>query len=589
MAKQGEHKTLWKWGLSNVCLLLYWKTISVDKVNNHSEISWEMYLGFGGGLIATNKRNYTVVIDGKTYTGTVDVHTNNSDLKLLTSGTTIIPHDAYGKKTFSYSYELQWDILGDSTPTRGGSSTGVLDDIPIVPVSVITAPNFTDEENPTITYGNGGVMVGTIEAGISLTHAEDDIAYREVDKSTNSYTFNLTEDERKILRKAVTTGNTIQVHFYIRSTIHGLRYWEHLTKTFTLVNYMPTVNPVVKDTNAKTKALTGDESVLIPGYSNAYFDVGASPKKEATVQSQSATCGAIVKTTATGTFEAVPSNAFTFYCRDSRGYMVYQTYTAETVGYFKPTCNQSVKLNMDGTMDLSITGKCFTGSFGAKNNTLKVEHRFREAGNEWGAWEDITVTLGDMRNGTYTLTTEKSGFDPSGTYEFQARVTDALTSAESAIDSITLEPIFDWSRNDFNFNVPVSIQGDTINDFVVATGTEAMYPTNPANGTWYWRKWKSGRAECYGRRNFGAMAVTTAWGNLYRSEYLTQDFPSGLFTAVPEVIDITYSFGSSGGWIVRHENTMPTNSQSGSFIMVRPASATISSSFIGFNVIGRWK
>jgi hypothetical protein len=170
-------------------------------------------------------------------------------------------------------------------------------------------------------------------------------------------------------------------------------------------------------------------------------------------------------------------------------------------------------------------------------------------------------------------------------YVFQCRAVDKLATIASGQYTVRLLPIFDWGENDFNFNVPVSFQGEQMVDFIVEQGTASM----GSNGTWYWSKWKSGKAECYGVRNYGNMAVTTAWGGLYRSESFNQSLPSGLFNATPAVINIEYRGSNYGGWIAKHEATTPSATNSGGFIVVRPASATISQAYIGFHVIGRWK
>jgi hypothetical protein len=85
------------------------------------------------------------------------------------------------------------------------------------------------------------------------------------------------------------------------------------------------------------------------------------------------------------------------------------------------------------------------------------------------------------------------------------------------------------------------------------------------------------------------MAVNTAWGNLYRSAILTQDLPDNLFTTTPDVININIVNANFGGWICKHENLAPSAVTTGSFIFVRPASATISPTYIGFHIIGLWE
>lgn len=299
---------------------------------------------------------------------------------------------------------------------------------------------------------------------------------------------------------------------------------------------------------------------------------------------------------------------------------------------------------------LKVSGNYFSGSFGLANNTFKLEVRYKQGNGEMGAWQTINTTP-TFSNNTYELTTTFSGLSYTEAYTFQCRVTDKLNVVETSQYTIRLLPVFDWGENDFNFNVPVNISaddlkmhdetiirhsettnntvlsasgghiyirpggtnntsgqtimysdgrvnfsgnvnfgdsftigGNVLNDFVIETGEEAM----GSNGTWYWRKWASGKAECWGCRNFGNMAVTTAWGNLYRSAIFTQDLPDDVFARTPDAININIVHGGYGGWICKHEQTAPSAITTGSFIYVRPASATVTPTNIGFYIIGEW-
>ena len=124
-------------------------------------------------------------------------------------------------------------------------------------------------------------------------------------------------------------------------------------------------------------------------------------------------------------------------------------------------------------------------------------------------------------------------------------------------------------------------------DYIVEQGTEAM----GSNGIWYWTKWASGRAECYGVKNFGQIDIATAWGSLYvsNSEY-TQDFPTGLFNAAPYVSITPY--GTTDGTFLIHlkgYGSMPTATRTGYFDFYRPSTYSVQSSYVGFHAIGTWK
>ena len=567
------------------------------------KLQWGIYPAGGGGRQSFSK--VRVVIDGKSveyiaaYTGA-----GAGKYTQLLTGTTTIQHNINGDKTASiavyisqYSYANEAGAEKDDMSycyDRPVSGSATLDNIPR-PAEVTGGTDFNDETSPGVFYKcNTPDLVDKVEACISFTGATDDVPYREIRKDLRSYYFVLTDEEKATLRRGITSGNSRTVRFYVRTTAGDQVAWNYVTKTLTLINYEPILSPTVTDTNPDTAILTGDINKLVRYYSRAYVVFGAEARKEATITRKTVTNGSQTFNIEDAnqdsiTINDIEDNVFTLSMTDSRGHVASEQVHFKGdnfIPYFKVTCNQTISLTLDKTIEMTVKGNYYNGSFGATDNELTIQTRHREVGEEWGEWENISVLTEDISNGTYTLNTTLTDYDPSGTYEFQSRVLDKLTVAESAVETITLQPIFDWGKNDFNFNVPLTIEGYPLADYVIEEDTKEM----GSNGTWYWRKWKSGRAECCGCRNFGAMSVTIAWGGLYRSSTFTQSFPSGLFVATPEVIDISFRGGSNyGGWIVNHEYSAPTASATGSFIMVRPASTTLENSYISFNVIGRWK
>lgn len=121
-------------------------------------------------------------------------------------------------------------------------------------------------------------------------------------------------------------------------------------------------------------------------------------------------------------------------------------------------------------------------------------------------------------------------------------------------------------------------------DYIVEQGTESM----GGNDLWYWSKWQSGRAECYGIKNYGNISIDTAWGSLYKSSSFIQSFPKDLFTNVP-VIHIDFHSSDYEAWVIKGVTTRPTATSTGNFIVVCPTSATLNQVYLSFYVIGRWK
>lgn len=124
-------------------------------------------------------------------------------------------------------------------------------------------------------------------------------------------------------------------------------------------------------------------------------------------------------------------------------------------------------------------------------------------------------------------------------------------------------------------------------DRVVEIGTEEStdYP-----GTWYWKKYDSGEARCYGRFDYGSVACTTSWGNsMYEKTGFYKTFPSGLFIDSPLHLDISVVSGNGALFVTQDGHNEITAQQTGRFTLSRPTSMTVNNVSLGFEVIGRWK
>lgn len=561
---------------------------------------------------------------------------------------------------------------------------------------LITANDFTDEENPSFTYkANSGRSqtfwlfkddlyhsqkadtVKSLQVALSIDGYEDDVPYRNIPIDGSNYTFELTEAERETLRQKAQGENPVDVYYLIKAEIEVLNrsfsedyydseYYETIVvedwvaRNLTIVGCDPILNPTVKDIREETLALTGDENTFVKYESTAEFDVNATASKGATIITETVQCGSkTIKGLSYGIIDDVESGTFIFHVTDSRNMGASSSVFKNFVEYLKPTCYQKEEIEVIGETEAAITiilnGSYYNGSFGAVDNTLTLEVRHTDGdSNAFGDWKVITDTP-TFNGNTYKLETTLTGFDYSKVYIFQCRAIDKLNEVRSSSYTISMKPVFDWGETDFNFNVPIKMNEQTVlrhnkeanntvlsasgghiyirpkgsedtageiivypdgsvklgnttfegnttfngdatlngsltigkellNDFVIEIGSESM----GSNGTWYWRKWNSGKAECWGCRNFGNMAVTTAWGNLYRSAIFTQDLPEDLFARTPDSIGINIVHGGYGGWICKHEQTAPSAITTGSFIYVRPASATVTPSNIGFHIIGEW-
>lgn len=404
-----------------------------------------------------------------TFTGTftvggssdsISVHTSLPSYEWVTlkTITVTVSHNANGEG----SCYLYAKVNGPGGTTMEGTSvsgaqTVALDTIPRF-ASIVSAPDFNDEENPTITYSNpAGNNVAALEACISLDGSAADIAYRSISKTGTTYTFSLTEAERNVLRSATGGGNSRTVFFIVRTNIGGSLGNGSIRRTFTIKNPNPTISQTITDSNSNTYALTGNRNKLVRYCSNAAVTIGASAVKQASLTSKKVTCGS-KSLTADGTLNAVESDRFVFTATDSRGNTTVKTVTVPFVEYIRLTCSLANNLpDAVGNMSVSATGNYFSGSFGKTTNTLEVQYRYKVRGGSYGDW----VAFETVDKGTvgYAATANLTGLDYQTAYVFQARAIDKINTngVASAEKVVISEPVFDWGKNDFNFNVPVTM------------------------------------------------------------------------------------------------------------------------------------
>ena len=466
-----------------------WSEKSQSVANNTTTIDWKMELiaTANGRISSTASKKWSVTVNGTNYSGTITVGIAASATKTLASGSTTIKHNSNGTKTFSYEFSQEFNITfsGSKIDTKTGSGNGTLDTIPRQ-ATLTSAPNFNDEGNPVIKYTNpAGNSVQSLKVCISLDGSTDDIAYRDVDATGTSYTFSLTDAERDVLRKATKTSNSRKVRFYIWTILGGNNYRHYLEKEFSIVNANPIVNPTVADVGTVTTALTGDANKIIKYYNYVSVNSGASAQKGADISSYSIKCGNKSISTASGSLTNVESADFIFTVKDSRGNITTKTVKKTLINYVKLTCNLNVdKPAADGKVTFMATGAYYNGSFGTTNNTLQVQYRYKISGGSYSSWTNLTPTINGnayAANGTVT------GLDYRETYVFQARAIDKNSSGgvNTGEQTVIAKPIFDWGSSDFNFNVPVYVNGLNLSGAAKALTTSYQLETTVTAGENY--------------------------------------------------------------------------------------------------------
>lgn len=368
---------------------------------------------------------------------------------VLASGTKKITHNNDGTKSFAVSVEAgiyQWAI------NKSGSGTITLDTIPRA--STVACSTVNIGENPTISITRAssafkhtlrykfGSLSGTIVEKTSS------VSYKSWTIPTSFYA--------QIPNAQYGTG-TIYCDTYSGSELIGTKSCSFRAN---VSGSNPTLSPTVIDVDTATLALTGDENIIIRYYSDASFNCGAAAVNNSTLKSYKVVAGAASSTASSGTFANVETAVFNFTVTDSRGLTTTKEVQKTLIPYVKLTCDiWQISANAEGEISFGIAGNYYNGSFGAVNNELTIEYRYKSGYGDFGEWQSLTYTSDDD---TYEVTVSLTGLDYSTTYTFEARAVDKLTSITSKQLPIRCKPVFDWSEDDFNVNVEFRMNDKTV-------------------------------------------------------------------------------------------------------------------------------
>lgn len=380
---------------------------------------------------------------------------NSQTLTLGTLTFNSIQHNADGTKTVAIS--SSWNTDNSYVLSSGGSQTLTatsslkLTDIPRQ-ATLTGADNFTDEQNPKISYTNtAGNSVTSLQACISLTGSSADIPYRDISKTGTSYTFNLTDAERNTLINATLTSNTRNVIFYVKTVINGVTYYSTLTRTLTIVNNQPVIGAITyQDTNTTVTNVTKNNQVIVQNKSLVRVNFTApSFKKGATLVKHTFTLNGVTKesTSASGYVDFGVVNSATNLTLvssviDSRGNKTTNNKELVISAYNQP--NMIVTLNRlnnyEDTTYLTVDGSISS----IVNNVMTIQYRSKLKGGSYGSFTTI------QDNVKQTLT-----FDKNNEYVINVVVSDLLGGSTSKEYDLAkgIFPLFiDTSKNSVGVN-----------------------------------------------------------------------------------------------------------------------------------------
>lgn len=239
----------------------------------------------------------------------------------------------------------------------------------------------------------------------------------------------------------------------------------------------PDVIGQVIDINEITKALTGNNNVLIRYHSTAECTITAEPRNYASITKRWIDGLEMVEETSR-IFPEMQQEIVMFLAQDSRGYSNAYLGEYELLPYTHLTSTPQVERDdpTSGNATLRYTGLFFSGSFGTVDNALTFEYQI-DSGEFVPAEIEYSV-----EDGRYTADVKLSGLDYRKVFNITARVSDRLETVEKKLTLKKGIPVFDWGENDFAFHVPVQMDIDLNVGGVLKIGGKALldlfYPVN---------------------------------------------------------------------------------------------------------------
>ena len=549
MATSGTVKTNTKYGSY---FWVKWEISGSQNIaGNKTTISWSCGLHPEEQYYTNAIKMGAVVINGKTvYSGGTYSDITDYEDHTFASGTLDISHNNDGSKTFTVSAFSGW-LYGNGDYTASAESFA----LPAIPraATITSAPNFTDVDNPAIAYANpAGSAVSALDVCISLTGSASDIAYRAVSTSGGSYTFQLTDAERAVLRR--NTNLSRKVVFLLRTKIGSTYYYDTAERTFTVTNNAAT-RPSEDIAVAPVSALSAPFNALyIQGRTQAKITHTASGKFGATINQYSASVEGKAYSGKTATSDALQTPGvltITGTATDSRGFPTTASKNVTVLEYNTPSVVRNVStgrfvcarstsdgtISEDGTALYVGCSKSFSSLAGNNKCTLRL--RYAAEGGGWSSW--ITL-LAESSGNDYAGVVPGVTLSVSVVYTIEIQVVDKLGESGSVETRIpTSEMTFHLGENgksvgigryasesgekrldvawDAHFEKGLQVSeaadfGETPPKVAVLDNAGWVYYRTPAelradlgygdyvleqgtSGLWAYRKWASGVAECW--------------------------------------------------------------------------------------------
>lgn len=426
-------------GSYNTAFIGTYQVLGQDTSGNYTSFRLYGYFYYGGGTQVSSQTSGGFYLDGNYIYGAS--YTFGPGYHLLGTKDIVVYHNNDG------SYPGRYVGISAQSWHMSGSTGGNIYAGNITRQAYVTgATDFNDEGNPRITFTNpAGFRINARLEFAGTVIRRDNIA------NTGSYTFNLTEEERNLLRSKTPNSNKLTVREVIATCISGTSeaFWSWQDKTMTIVNANPTFsNFEFEDVNPTTLALTGNNQNIIQGYSNVKATIPveyiATANKYATMSKYSFVISDVQRditysadSSTNNTIENVKSGVFNVYAIDSRNNSTLVTKNAnETIAY-NPLVKGNISISRQNGVaeetNLTISGTIDLVDFGDVVNSIQeAKYRYKITDSStWSNYTDITVSVDNDGNITFNDLIEGDtgdGFDIGHSYNIEVLISDELST-----------------------------------------------------------------------------------------------------------------------------------------------------------------
>lgn len=320
-------------------------------------------------------------------------------------------------------------MYNDSDKVVKATSKSFSLNVPTARAIILTAQDFTDEQNPTITYKNPlGNGVDALDICISFDCINDHIKYRPVSKTGTSYTFNFTEEEREVLRNATPNEANFLVHFFLRTTVGEEKFYAGWTKTLTIVNANPIFTEEYISVADENKVLYGitkneedNQKIVQKQSSLAVIFQAAEGIKGAYIDHYMLTLNGVTKTvfaeaapeSGTVSFGIINSSqelTLSVTVTDSRGFSTTVEKNIGVLEWSMPTFTAKVERVNNYEDETDIVIDVSISSVDDKNYIKSIKYQVMEVGGSYGVPVAIAENVKSYNDTATTSVTKEKDF-----------------------------------------------------------------------------------------------------------------------------------------------------------------------------------